>query len=65
MRTLERRIEALEGPRRHYPSAAEIPIAELEAMVAPLFGGRVPTTDELQAMLDGMPQDEGEDHGNA
>ena len=66
MRTLERRIEALEGPRRHYRSAAEIPTAELEAMLAPLFGGRVPTNDELRTMLAYVSvSDKGEADGHA
>ena len=66
MRALEKRIESLEGPRRHYRSMSDIPTAELEAMVAPLFGGRVPTDEELRAMVDGVAGNDTEErHGDA
>ena len=49
--SLERRLDALEGKPRVYRSIAETPDEFLLEMLAPHFGGRVPTDDELQAFI--------------
>ena len=49
--SLERRLDALEGKPRVYRSIAEMPDEFLLEMLAPHFGGRVPTDDELQAFI--------------
>ncbi len=49
--SLERRLLALEGGPRVYRSIAEMPDEVLLEMLAPHFGGRVPTDDELEVFI--------------
>lgn len=57
------RLAALKSQSGGRRTACHMCTAELHAILAPLFGGRVPTHDELQVLADREQQ--GGEHGNA
>lgn len=61
--SMEARLTALECPAKPYVSVRDMPTAALEAMLAPLFGGRAPTDDELHELIERAER--GGQNGNA